>query len=345
MQDEVIASRRSTEMLFPSMYFSDGEARGDFHTGSNVAAWFAFSSMARIASEVYREERQAQEWSDISDRIHRAINAVCSGDGPTGKRFFEGANADGSFVMGHDGEESETTLMPFYGFCAPDDPRLLNHAALAMTVENPLYSPELDAIWWYNEKWSSATFPGWVTALAGASDESELRRRIERIYKLTDLDGSPWWWPYPYRATDRARVLRADVARKCGWGAGVFLCRLVHDIFGISVDVPARSIRVAPFAPWNPLSWRGARIGTAVFDLVFVNNQQEVSVTIVNRNAEHYAAIVILTPQKDTLLGELQVLGARSSGEMLVQHWGRESLQVTLNLAPGQRAQLRSKVR
>ncbi len=56
-------------------------------------------------------------------------------------------NKDGSFVQGHDGEESETTLVPFYGFCKADDPMLLHHASLAMTKENPLYSPDLDAIW------------------------------------------------------------------------------------------------------------------------------------------------------------------------------------------------------
>ncbi|WP_162537954.1 hypothetical protein [Granulicella sp. WH15] len=111
----------------------------------------------------------------IAESIRGAIETRCVGEGPTGRRFFEGASADSSLIPGHDGEESETTLMPFYGFCGPDDRRLLNHAALAMTTENPFYSsPDLDAIWRYNPDLRFATFPVWTTAIAGAVDELQL---------------------------------------------------------------------------------------------------------------------------------------------------------------------------
>jgi hypothetical protein len=157
--DEVLHSRRGEVMLFPSMYFSDGEARGDFHTGSNIAVWFAFSGMAQVAAEAYHDERLADEWATMAQTIKEAVNNHCVGDSSLGKRFFEGANTDGSKIAGHDGEESETTLMPFYGFCRADDQRILNHATLAMTSENPYYSSELDAIWWYNSSWRSAPSP------------------------------------------------------------------------------------------------------------------------------------------------------------------------------------------
>ena len=281
-------------MLFPPLYFSDGEARGDYHTGSNVAAWFAFSSMSGIAAEAYRNTRLAQEWSSIAQSIHSDLLNRCVGESPTGRRFFEGANADGTFVAGHDGEESETTLLPFYGFCSSDDERLINHAELAMTAANPLYSPAIDGIWWYNSDWRSATFPGWMTALAGARDIECLTARLHRIRSLTDLDGSPWWWPYPYGTKDPNRPIRGDVARKCGWGAGVYLCRFVNDILGISVDAPSSSIRFAPFCPWTAFAWKNFRIGSLTFDLMYERTRRQVSATLVNHNRADFSATVLL---------------------------------------------------
>ena len=57
---EVLESRREEPMLFPSMYVSDGDSRGDYHTGSNLVAWYAFCSMARIAREAYQEPELAR---------------------------------------------------------------------------------------------------------------------------------------------------------------------------------------------------------------------------------------------------------------------------------------------
>jgi hypothetical protein len=101
----------------------------------------------------------------IAQSVRDSSSRHCAGKGPTGERFFEGRTRTGA-LQGHDGGENETTLMPFYGFCGADDPRLLNHASQAMTKENPLYSAELDGIR-YNASWSWAMFPGGTTALAG----------------------------------------------------------------------------------------------------------------------------------------------------------------------------------
>jgi hypothetical protein len=334
--DDVLASRRGEPMLFPSMYFSDGDARGDYHTGSNVAAWFAFSNMARLASEVYRNDSLAHDWSSIAERIHVEIDSRCAGDSPAGRRFFEGANADRTLIAGHDGEESETTLMPFYEFCKADDPRLLRHAELAMTTENPLYSAEIDGIWWYNSDWSSATFPGWTTALAGVRDEEHLRTRLNRIRTLTDLDGSIWWWPYRYGTKDPSRPLRADKARKCGWAAAVYLCRFVHDMLGIAVDVPSSSIHFAPFTSWNRFTWNNAQIGSSRFDLSFERKPEMISTTLVNRNATAYAATVLLTGNKGTIFKDTRVSGAVVQNLADTTVWARPAIQLEFTLAPGQ---------
>ncbi len=127
-------------MLFPSMFISNGDSRGHFHTGSNVLAWYAISGMSRIAREVYREPGLAEKWASTADRMRTDIFKYCTGEGPLGKQFFEGVFDDHIYVPGHDGEESDTNLMPFYGFCAADEPMLRRHAKLALTPMNPYYA-------------------------------------------------------------------------------------------------------------------------------------------------------------------------------------------------------------
>ncbi len=184
-----------------------------------------------------------------------------------------------------------------------------------MSASNPLYSPALDAIWWFNSGWNSATFPGWTTALAGAASESQIGIRMDRIRSLTDLDGSLWWWPYAYGSMDSSSPVRGEAARKCGWGAAVYLCRFVNEILGISVDSPSRSVRFAPFTPWDSFSWRRAKIGWNTFDVSFDRNDREISATLRNRNARTYSATIVLTSEEDRVLTKARAIGATQTEE------------------------------
>jgi meiotically up-regulated gene 157 (Mug157) protein len=106
----------------------------------------AFKSMSRLAREVYDAPALADVWDSIATKIQEAIWARCTATGTYGRQFVEGAMADETLVKLHDGEGTDTTLMPFYGFCAPDDPAYLNHARLAVTPENPYLFKEGDGI-------------------------------------------------------------------------------------------------------------------------------------------------------------------------------------------------------
>ena len=58
--EQVLRTRPDGETwLFPSRFISDGPSVGDYHTGSNVCAWYAFESFARILDEVYGESELA----------------------------------------------------------------------------------------------------------------------------------------------------------------------------------------------------------------------------------------------------------------------------------------------
>ncbi|MHC4563892.1 MAG: hypothetical protein ACYS8X_14130, partial [Planctomycetota bacterium] len=131
--DGVFATREGEPYLYPSVWLSDGLSRGDYHTGSNVLAWHAFSHTADIIEDVLGETDAASRYRDIAAKTKADIDRWCITDGPAGPQYTEGAFADGTHEMHHDGEETDTTLMPFYGYCAYDDPAHQNHARVAMT--------------------------------------------------------------------------------------------------------------------------------------------------------------------------------------------------------------------
>jgi hypothetical protein len=330
----VLASRRDTPFLFPSLYVSDGEARGDFHTGSNVSAWRAFRSMARLAREVYNSPALADAWEAVASAIRDAIRSRCTAAGTYGPQYVEGAMADESFFKLHDGEESDTTLMPFYGFCEPDEPAYLNHARLAVTAENPYYFEKGKGIWWYaHGKWSSATFPGWMTALAGADTEEELQARLQTIRSLTDADGSFWWWPYRHDAAAAREPSRASV--KCGWAAGVFACLFVNRILGIEVDVPAAQVALRPFSPWDEFSWRDCRMGAGAFHFSYRKSASGAVAEIENMNSTAYRGVIELPLPAGLQLDSCTVNGRAASGYTVGKRYRASAVRREESVAPG----------
>ncbi len=345
--EDVLQSRQGEPFLFPSMFISDGPSRGDYHTGSNLVVWYSFHHMARIARDVYDEQGLADAWSESADKVKEAILQHCVGDGPQGRRFFEGANADGSFVRGHDGEETDTTLMPFYGFCEPDDPALINHARLGLSPENPHYAPVVDGIWWEE---TGTTFPGWMTALASASNEGEVQDRLEQIRRLTDHDGSIWWWPYKHGCTDPTEVRRRDPyytfegrddledlgVGKCGWAAGVYLCLFVKNILGLQVDVPARQVSLRPFCPWPEFTWESCRLGHSVFDFAYEHRNGHILGQITNRNDCAFDGIVELTLPRGATATMCKLKGAVIEGVDHTERYNRPAARAVGSLAPGE---------
>jgi hypothetical protein len=287
---EIHRSAHGHEFLFPSMYISDGDARGDYHTGSNLIVWYAFKVMARLGEEIYGDDA-ASEWGEVAHRIRQALYERCVGQGPLGPQLYEGAYRDGRFVPGHDGEESDLTLAPFYGFCDADEPTLLRHAQLALSELNPYYVPALEGVSCWDERWFGPTFPAYVHALAGASSESDIEAALERIRWRTDLDGSIWWWPHEHDWTDYAHVKRGP--GKCGWAAGVYVVRFIHDIIGLDIDVPARTLRFRPFCPWPQFRWEGLRLGTARLDLEYRRSATAMSAAMTNRTTETFTTSAI----------------------------------------------------
>ncbi len=216
----VAATRVNPDIwLFPTRYISDGALDCDYHTGSNIAVWKAFSGWAKILQEVYADNAAARTWQDAANKVKAAILDKTVLDG----RFVEGTYADGRKPLQiADGEESDTTLMTYYGFLPASDVRYRKTMEFAISEANLIYQPKVKAISWSSAPVSPldtrvpATAPGYLKALAATGSFEEIRH-------VTDADGSVWWWPYgsSSKNLEYGKVTRG-VPGKAGWFSGAF---------------------------------------------------------------------------------------------------------------------------
>lgn len=91
-------------------------------------------------------------------------------------------------------------------------------------------------------KQSGATFPGYISILNGAAEKESWsgdEGRFRELERLTDLDGSWWWWPYKIGA-QTGDVVRMNSCGKCGGGAGIFFILFITEFLGIEYDAPRR---------------------------------------------------------------------------------------------------------
>jgi len=338
---DILMTRKGEPYLFPSKNIWDGPARGDYHTGSNILVWLAFDGLATVARQAYEQAALADQWWAVAQKIKGDVFRHCVGDSPLGRRFFEGANVDGSFVQGHDGEEAFTTLAPFFGFCEADEPALINHAKLAFTPSNPLYEPAVDGIWWDSPgtSWSGTSMPGQMAMLAAITSEQELLRRLEQFRGLTDADGSVWWWPYLYPCNDRQKVRRRDWpsdCSKCGYAAAIYLCQFISNILGIQVDVAGRRIALRPFCPWPEFGWEGCRLGKATFDFSYERAAGRMSARITNRASDRFNGVIELVLPPGAAL-----ISREPDGALPTKRFGRSALRWSGFVEPGKSIAMR----
>lgn len=337
--DDVLGSRQGEVWLLPSDWISDGPSLGDYHTGSNVLAWFSFKSIARILREVYKDNDKANIYAAVADNIQRDLDKHCIVEGPAGKQYIEGVNADGSLpAFVHDGEESDTTLMAFYGYKPYDDPAYHNHAKVAITEANEFYIPATKGIRW--EKATDATFPGYITGFASIvtpEDMMDPAGPMSVIQKLTDLDGSIWWWPYPIGGEEGKVTRFLTSVGKCGWASGVFAVHFISQILGLTYDAPSRTLNFRPFSPCGSFKWREFRLGSGRFSVSYLPTPVETSVTVKNLNQEPLIVNLQLPIEQGMAPKVVLLNGVQYTGKVTQSHFFDKpmiGLSVTLN--PGE---------
>ena len=285
--DRVLITRsKDSTWLFPSTYISDGFSLGDHHTGSNICAWFAFKSFARILREVFKDTKSASKYFEISELIKIDLERLNIVNGPFGIQYVEGRNRDGSIpAMVHDGEESDTTLMPYYGYCEIDSPTYKNYLRFAMSDLNGSYNAISKGIVWEDYGKNStvqpvgpyctaATFPSYITGLASCTNEDLLRGKdgyLSEIRRLTDLNGSFWWWPYGKNPVYGKNLLRHPF--ESGWAEGKFAVIFQENFLGISYDGPNKILKVSPREFIGDFEWLDFPIGMDRFNVRYVHGK------------------------------------------------------------------------
>ena len=293
--------------LFPSRYVSDGALECDYHTGTNVVAWRALRDYGRLLKEVYGDPERAREYTQTADKVRAAIMEKTVIDGPFGRQFIEGTFQDSRMPsMVSDGEESDATLMPFYGFLSYNDSTYLHFMHFSMTTYNEIYQPMTYAITWANsptqpplDQRIPSTAPGYVKGLCSGMGRPSLfgdHGYYSEVRRITDADGSVWWWSYGDAPTGwKYGEPFRGVPGKSGWFAGVHSAVFVSRFLGLTYDAPKRTLRFAPFPPSSNFSWTDFPMGNDRFTLNYERTADVVRTTFKNQSS-HSVRIETLLP-------------------------------------------------
>lgn len=299
--DEEISKKVPGEMmLFSSTWISDAYSLGKFHTGSNVCFWKACESLANIYKGLGSQEL-SNYYSEIAKEVKKAILENMTFNGQFGEQFLEGIgdqekefysinnydkpilNQGMIFLTDviknkkidlkmHDGEESDTTMIPFYNFLSLEDPRYENSMEFAASTLNPTYGADIRGIRWGDK--SGATFPGFITVLMGVINDKEQRtKQLEELLHLSDLEGSWWWWPYKVNGKP-GDVYRDIGCGKCGWASGTFISLFITQFLGIQVK--NNTLLIKPLFSFN-FSWHKLHIGNIIVNISCQDNEVRVT--------------------------------------------------------------------
>jgi hypothetical protein len=343
----VLASRRKEDVwLFPSRYVSDGELECDYHTGTNVVVWRALRDYGRLLEEVYGEPERAREYAQVADKVRATIMEKTVIDGPFGPQFIEGIYRDGRKpLMLSDGEESDTTLMPFYGFLSYDDSTYLHYMHFSMTTYNQLYQPKAHAITWASsptqpplDQRIPSTAPGYMKGLCDGTDRSSLfgeHGYFSEVRKITDADGSVWWWSYGSTPEWKYGNPVRGIPGKSGWFAGVHSAVFLSRFLGLSYDAPKRTLRFAPFSPSSDFSWTDFPMGSDRFSLNYEKTAAAVRTTLKNQSSHSVRVEALLPVDGLERPFKVSLNGKLAMNTQSVSYLGRQTVRILADVTAG----------
>lgn len=283
-----------TKYLFTTHFLSDGETYADWHTGTNICAYIALKYLSLLMKEVYNRLDKAELFDKIAEKTRDDIEKYCIILSRYGEHYNEGVYVDTTKQVRQwsDGEESDTTLMAYYGYCSNDTEKYSNYMKFSMSEENLGYCPESKCIRWIarpndNSNGIPATMPGYMKGLGIISTNQEFRNEngyLWNIIKIADADGALWWWPYSEGPDFEIDKPRRAVIGKAGWGTGVFSVLFIERFLGLAYNAINASLTINPKA-LSSYSWKNFKIGNSRFSVEYSSKNGMESYFVENHNS------------------------------------------------------------
>lgn len=336
--DAVIASRKDKDVwLFPTRFISDGPVEGDYHVGSNVCVWRAVKGYARLLEEVYGDPAKAAEYAREADHIKASVlkTAVAGTAGPyLVESVWRDHRKPADFS---DGEESDTTLMPFYGMMSYNDPVYINTMRFSAGPQNTNYNTALHAFKWIGVP---STAPGYNKALCAAMSREELfgeHGAYNEFRRVADADGSVWWWSYGGGGNpEYGKVIRGyEHIGKSGWAAGVHSSVFPSRFLGVEYDAPERLFRFAP-TPWfGDFSWSDFPVGNDRFSVGYERKGDTVHVIMKNPNRYGIRLEAMIPVATDAKSTGITINGKTLPAAKPARYLGYGAVPVSANVGAG----------
>lgn len=299
-----------------------------------------------LLNEVYNDPLLAQSYLSIAEKVHSDIMKKCTIDGPFGRQFIEGVFRDGRKPsMISDGEESDITLMPFYGFIPQDDPTYLNYMKFSVSTHNAIYDPNLHAITWFGVP---STAPGYMKGICAAVNSTELfadHGYYNEVRKVTDADGSIWWWSYGWAkefikdgltiskiATPYGELTRG-VPGKSGWFSGIHSVLFINRFIGLSSNHINNEVRFEPMRIIGDFTWNDLPLGNERFTVSFKSLKGKVGVSFENLNNENKDFEAILPIQISTKKHIVKVNGNKIQDFTEIKSFGNPAIKLSREVA------------
>lgn len=343
--DEMMANRRDEKVyLFTSEYLSDGATYGDWHTGINVCAWYALKSLSLLMKDVYSENAKAEFYQEIAAKVKSDIEQRCKLNGPFGTQYNEGFFCDGiEPVFMSDGEESDTTLMPFYKYCSKDDETYHNYMRFSMSEYNIAFNPVTRCIKWninphMYPQGIEATAPGYLKGIATITSREEMedpQGYMTILRNITDADGSLWWWPYQGEFVYGKPLRGPKALGKSGWASGVFTALFINRFLGLSYNALTKTLNFSPLAI-DKYYWENAKFGNHRFTITYERCLRKVAVTVNNLN-ECKVSLKYQIPMENAFEGFVTVNGKENIAyEKVTNESGKTYIISDVVLLPNQ---------
>ena len=188
-----------------------------------------------------------------------------------------------------------------------------------------------------------STAPGYMKGIAHGDGADALfgeHGYYSEVRRVTDADGSVFWWPYGWNSNppqwDYERPIRLAVPGKAGWFAGVHTAVFVSRYLGVSYDAPGRTLRFAPSTLLGErFRWSEFPMGKDVFS---VGYERDGAVVRVSASGPRTHATRLETTVPVDGLGETVALTIEGKGPVdgtRVRHLGREAIRVVTDVPAG----------